>query len=101
MPQPLDERQALEAGAQRASGPERNRPARARGNDGSGPDTAGVPRVADQASAEPDRPDRNPAGGHQDRGSVTTRAQEEEAMTIGMTVRWWWTWLTGRTITRK
>jgi hypothetical protein len=32
---------------------------------------------------------------------VTTRAQEEEAMTIGMTLRWWWTWLTGRTITRE
>jgi hypothetical protein len=31
---------------------------------------------------------------------VTTEAQEEKAMTIGMTLRWWWAWLRG-TMTRE
>ncbi len=31
---------------------------------------------------------------------MTTQAQEEKAMTIGMTLRWWWAWLRG-TMTRE
>ena len=73
MPYARNERQALEEErdellAQIATGP-----ARARDDDGSGPDSAGVPRVADQGAQS--RIALIETRLAQDRGSVTTRAQ--------------------------